>query len=65
MNLVHPLVTRNKDGILQVVIPGRISTPGQDVESIASAQEDAETWLKRVYSGESHVHRLGEQASGL
>ena len=34
--LKHPLVTRKPDGILRVFIPGRISTPGQDMEAIAT-----------------------------
>ena len=64
MNLVRPLEPRERDGELRVLIPGRISTPGQDAESIVSTQEDAEKWLRRVYAGPVNVIRVGEQASG-
>ena len=59
-----PLVSKNPDGVLRVIIPGRISTPNQDIESIASQQDDAERWLRQVYSGPTQIHRVGEQASG-
>lgn len=64
MILQHPLIPRNPDGILRVFIPGRISTPGQDVEAIATTQEDVEAWLAQVYRGETKVTRVSEQASG-
>jgi DNA invertase Pin-like site-specific DNA recombinase len=63
--LGQPLVPKNADGILRVIIPGRISTPQQDLEAIASQQEDAERWLRQVYTGPIEVRRLGEQASGM
>jgi DNA invertase Pin-like site-specific DNA recombinase len=64
MTLSKPFATRNPSGVLRVIIPGRVSTPGQDTESIASQQEDAERWLRRVHPGPVRVTRLGEQASG-
>ncbi|OWK34231.1 recombinase family protein [Fimbriiglobus ruber] len=64
MNLGTPLVPRGTDKVLRVIIPGRISTPGQDMASITSQHEDAERWLQRVYAGPTEIRRLGEQASG-
>jgi site-specific DNA recombinase len=64
MNLAKPLVARGKDGVLQVIKPGRISKQSQDMDSITANHEDAEQWLNRVYPGLKNVHRLGEQASG-
>ena len=64
MILSQPITPKNADGILRVIIPGRISEPTQDMESIPSQQEDAEHWLQRGYLGERKVTRLGEQASG-
>jgi site-specific DNA recombinase len=64
MNLSTPLVPRGADGVLRVIIPGRISKPSQDPESIDSQHEDAEGWLRRVYTGPLDPRVLGEQASG-
>ena len=64
MILSTPLVPRNRDGVLRVIILGRISTPGQDAESITAQHEDAEAWLRRRHTGPIKVVRLGEQASG-
>jgi hypothetical protein len=64
MMLSSPLVPRGKDGILRVIVPGRISKPTQDPESIDSAREDAEGWLRRIYTAPIEVCPLGEIASG-
>ena len=64
MMLSQPITSKQPDGVLRVIIPGRISEPTQDPESISSQHEDADVWLRRVYSGEMNVIRLGEQASG-
>lgn len=63
MMLYKPLEP-GKDGVLHVSILGRISTPGQDPESITSMHEDSEHWLHRVYNGPMEIKRFGEQASG-
>jgi site-specific DNA recombinase len=65
MILGQPLAPKKPDGVLRVILPGRISTPQQDVESITSQQDDAERWLRQVYGGPAQIHRLGEQASGM
>ena len=64
MILTTPLVPRATDGILRVIIPGRISKPSQDSESIASQHADAEKWIRSVYKGPLETRHLGEQASG-
>lgn len=65
MNLAVPLVPKHPQVGLRVILPARISTPGQDPESMVANQEDAEKWLKGVYGGSVVLHRLGEQASGM
>ena len=65
MNLSEPLTSRQPDGVLRVILPGRISKPTQDKESIASQQLDAEGWLKHIYNDKPvKLTTLGEQASG-
>jgi hypothetical protein len=64
MMIEVPFVPKSPDGILRVIIPGRISTPLQDMNSIAASQADNETWLKGHYQGEFEIRRVGEQASG-
>lgn len=64
MMLQVPLVPRMADGILRVILPGRISTPHQDMEAIATTQADMAQWLKHSYSGPTEIMQVGEQASG-
>lgn len=64
MILQHPLIPKNSDGILRVFIPGRISTPAQDMEAITTTQENMEAWLRQAHPGPTAVTRVGEQASG-
>jgi len=65
MNHFEPLVPRHADGVLRVILPGRISQPSQDEESIGSQQLDAEQWLRRVHKDKPvKLTPLGEQASG-
>ena len=47
MILNTPLLPRNPDGVLRVIIPGRISTPNQDLKSIASQQEEKKRIVAR------------------
>ena len=64
MALNFPLIPRHSDGVLRVVVTGRISTAAQDMRSIDSQHADAEAWLRSNYSGTTRVTLLGEQASG-
>jgi len=64
MMLCTPLIPKAADGVLRVILPGRISTPGQDERNIESTQEEAEQWLRQVFSGPIEIRRLGERASG-
>lgn len=64
MNRSEPLVPRHPDGILRVILPGRISQPSQDPDSIESQQLDAEGWLKSRYDKPVQLIQLGEQISG-
>jgi hypothetical protein len=64
MILSKPLVPKSADGVLRVLLPGRVSTPMQDLANIDATQHDSETWLRSVYKGPIEFHRVGEQASG-
>jgi site-specific DNA recombinase len=64
MNLAEPLRPKDPEAGLRVIVPARISTPGQDPESNASQHEDTERFLARVYAGPVEVRRLADQASG-
>jgi hypothetical protein len=65
MILHKPLTPKSSDGILRAIMPGRISTPQQDMKSIDARQFDAEKWLHQFFPGEIQIHRLAEQVSGL
>jgi len=64
MMIENALIPKNADGVLRVIIPGRISTSHQDVKSIEASQQDNEAWLRSVYPGLVEIRRVGEQASG-
>ncbi|MCE9531923.1 MAG: recombinase family protein, partial [Planctomycetes bacterium] len=49
---------------MRVLLPGRISTPEQDIQSIDSQYLDDETWLRENYRGPVDIRHFGEQASG-
>ena len=62
MNLTVPM--RARDGVLQVIVPGRITQKSQNAQSIASQHEAVERWLRSQYGDPMNVIRLGEQMSG-
>ena len=64
MILAKPLLPKNDDGILRVIIPARISTPSQDPESNKSQHADAEQSLRRAYAGPIDIRLFSDQASG-
>lgn len=59
-----PIAPKKPGQTLPVIVLGRISTAGQDLDSIASRHAEAERWLRENYDGPADVRRLGEQASG-
>jgi site-specific DNA recombinase len=65
MNSSQPLTPKNPNGVLQVILIGRISTPGQDIDAIASRHDGLECWLRQSYTGATQIQRYGEQASGM
>lgn len=64
MNLCEPLIPKNADGILRVIIPARVSTTSQDIVSNDSQHAETERQLRDVYAGRMQIHRFGDQASG-
>ena len=55
---------KNPGGPLMVLAIGRISTDHQNIENIEASYEDDERYLRRLYSGEMNIKRLGERGSG-
>jgi hypothetical protein len=60
-----PLIPKNPDGPLMVLMIGRVSTPHQDIKNIEASYEDDERFLNLIYEGPAHIKRLGEQGSGM
>jgi site-specific DNA recombinase len=64
-----PLIPRGPDGILKVILIGRLSKPKENEfetkESIDSSLASAEKYLKQYYNGPLTIRHLGEQVSGL
>jgi DNA invertase Pin-like site-specific DNA recombinase len=65
VELCKPITTNRLDGILTVILLGRISKETQDLESIESQFAASERWLRAHYSGPIELIKLGEQISGL
>ena len=64
MSLNIPLKSNVEGRPLRVAVPGRISKPTQDRDSISSQHEDVDSWLQRVVQGPFEAHHYGEQESG-
>ena len=65
MNDRIPLIPKVRGGPLRVLMLGRISTPGQDLESIDAGHRDVRIHLSRIYDGPLHVKELGGRGSGM
>lgn len=61
---ISPFHARKSDGILRVLILGRISTIHQNIENIAASQDASERRIREMYSGEMIITRLGDRGSG-
>ncbi len=60
-----PLIPRDPNGKLVVVVIGRISTSGQDIENIDASYRVVKAYLADIYDGEMDIRFLGERASGM
>jgi len=60
-----PLMPKNSNGPLKVIILGRISTVFQDKENIPASYRFVEQFLRQIYDGATEIRHLGEQASGM
>jgi hypothetical protein len=65
MRASTPLVPKDPDAGLQVLLLGRVSTPHQDIANIEAGYEYAKCHLQYHYQGPMHVKELGEQGSGM
>jgi DNA invertase Pin-like site-specific DNA recombinase len=65
MLVSKPLVPKNANGPLRVLIVGRISTIHQNVQNIDASYRYVEGFLKHQYTGPLEIKHLGEQASGM
>lgn len=59
------MAPRHSDGLLHVLIIGRVSTERQEESNIEAGYEYARPVIKQVYEGEILVKELGEVASGM
>src|SRR3954447_8189300 len=60
-----PLIPKDPNGPLRLLIVGRISTVHQDLENIDASYRYVEEFLSRIYQGPLHLKHLGERGSGL
>ena len=60
-----PLVPKNPEGPLMVLVLGRVSTPHQDIKNIEASYEDVERFPKSIHDGPTEIKHLGEQGSGM
>jgi hypothetical protein len=63
--LSRPLVPKNPNGPLRVIVFGRISTTHQNLENIDAAYFYVNEYLARTYEGPKEIRLLGEQGSGM
>ncbi|MGZ0174320.1 MAG: hypothetical protein ACKVHE_32860, partial [Planctomycetales bacterium] len=56
---------KNVNGVLRVLIIGRISTEHQNIENIDASYRYVEDYLRQVYDGATELRHLGERASGM
>jgi DNA invertase Pin-like site-specific DNA recombinase len=60
-----PLIPKNPNAPLRVLVVGRISTTHQNIENIEASYRYVEEYLDRIYQGPKEMRHLGEQASGM
>lgn len=60
-----PLQPKHPNGVLQVLIIGRISTEYQNEENIEASYRFVEDYLQQIYSGRLSIKHLGERGSGM
>jgi site-specific DNA recombinase len=60
-----PLIPKDPNGPLRVLVIGRISTVHQDKENIEASYRYVQDYLQQIYHGPLHLKHLGEQASGM
>src|SRR5438309_10177638 len=60
-----PLIPKNPQGPLRVLILGRISTIHQNLDNIEASYRYVKDYLNQIYHGPLHFKQLGERGSGL
>lgn len=60
-----PLVPKREDGVLWVLVIGRVSTIHQDIQNIDASYLYVERHLQQLWKGPMRIKHLGEQGSGM
>ena len=64
-NSKKKMVPKNPNGVLSVLLIGRISTPHQNIENIEASFVPLRKMLAGLHDGEIHIKQLGERGSGM
>ena len=64
-NSKEKMVPKNPNGILCVLLIGRISTPHQNIDNIEASYVPLRRMLADLYDGEIQIKQLGERGSGM
>ncbi len=59
------MIPKNPDGVLYVLLIGRISTPHQNIENIDASFVPLRKMIADLYDGEIQIKQLGERGSGM
>jgi DNA invertase Pin-like site-specific DNA recombinase len=64
-NTPKTMVPKNPNGVLYVLLIGRISTPHQDLSNIEASFVPLRKMIAELYDGEVQIKQLGERGSGM
>jgi len=64
-NSLKKMVPKNPNGVLYVLLIGRISTPHQNIDNIEASFVPLRKLLDGSYDGEIEIKQLGERGSGM
>ena len=59
------IIPKNPNGVLYVLLIGRISTPHQDLSNIEASFVPLRPLISELYDGEVQIKQLGERGSGM
>ncbi len=64
-NSQEKMVPKNPNGVLKVLLIGRISTPHQSIDNIEASFVPLRKMIADLYDGEIQIKQLGERGSGM